>query len=345
MKAKKLTALVLAGALCLSAFTGCGINANDTAATLGDTKVTLGVTNFICKYQQAALDDFYRMYFGNDVWNTDLFGSGSTLGQDVKDSVMESLHEMYTLKAHMADYGVTITEDEEKAIKEAAAAFIASNSDAVIKEFGATEDVVVEVLTLYTIQAKMYKVLTADTDRNVSDEEANMRGYSMVTISLEGTYDEDGNAVELTEEELATIKNNAISMQSAISNVGLEEAAKEYDYEVTTGAYGKDDESLEETVLKAMDALKEGEVSPMIETETAIYFVRIDKDTDEDATEENRNAIIQEREDALYKEALTKLQENDGWTVDEDVVAKIKFHNILTQQTESTESVNTTEGE
>ena len=34
MKTKRLAALVLAGALMISALTGCGVNANDTIATL-----------------------------------------------------------------------------------------------------------------------------------------------------------------------------------------------------------------------------------------------------------------------------------------------------------------------
>ena len=41
-----------------------------------------------------------------------------------------------------------------------------------IKEMGASEEIVKEVLTLYTIQAKMYDAIIVDTDRNVSDEEA-----------------------------------------------------------------------------------------------------------------------------------------------------------------------------
>ena len=47
-----------------------------------------------------------------------------------------------------------------------------------------------KVLTLYTIQAKMYEEISADTNREVSDEDANMRGYSMIYIDLTGHYDD-----------------------------------------------------------------------------------------------------------------------------------------------------------
>ena len=55
--------------------------------------------------------------------------------------------------------------------------------------------------------------------------------------------------------------------------------------------------TIEKDVLVAMDALKEGEVSKMIETESAIYFVRIDKDTDE---EEYYTLVLSERLYEIY---------------------------------------------
>ena len=67
MKLKKLAALVLAGVLCLSAFTGCGMDANKTVATLGEENISVGIANFICKYQKVMMDDMYLSYFGEDM--------------------------------------------------------------------------------------------------------------------------------------------------------------------------------------------------------------------------------------------------------------------------------------
>lgn len=41
----------------------------------------------------------------------------------MKDSVMEQLHEMYTLQAHMKDYDVSVTKDEKAAIKSCTAVY------------------------------------------------------------------------------------------------------------------------------------------------------------------------------------------------------------------------------
>lgn len=343
MKLKKLAALVMAGALCMSAFTGCGVKPEEPVATLGEEVVTFDMANFLCKYQKATVDDFYSMYaqiYGvNSLWDLDMSGEGSTLEEDLEASVMDVLHDLYTLKAHMADYKVEITADEEAAIKKAVSAFMADNTAEAIEEFGATEEVVTDVLTLYTIQAKMFDAMTADVDRVVSDEDANMRGFSYITIGLEGEYNSSGSYEEYTDTQIKALKEKAAKIEAALEEGDkLEDVAEEYDYDVSESAYNKKDDSMDTTLMAALNALKEGEVSPMVETKTAIYFLRIDADVDADATEDNRQSIIEERENECFNELMETWQKDDGWTVEEDVVAKIDFHNVFTQTTESSES-------
>ncbi len=338
MSIKKFVALLLAGALCLSAFTGCGAKPEDTVATLAEENISFGVANFLFKYQKSTVDDIYALY--GMTWDTDVYGTGTTLEDDFKDSAVQLLHDLYTLKQHMADYNVEVTAEDEAAIEAAAKAFMEANSKEAIEEFGATQEIVEEVLTLYTIQAKVYNEIIAGADREVSDEEANMRGYSMVSINIAGSYDESYNYVEYTDTEVAVLKESANELVDRMaSGLTLEEAAKELDFDVTTGSYAKDDATMGKELLAAMDALKEGETSGVIETTSNLYVVRIDADTDEAATETNRQNIIANREAALYEDVVTAWQENDGWTVNESVVDKIDFHNWFTQQTEeATES-------
>ncbi len=346
MKLRKLAAIVLAGTLCLTTFVGCGVNPTETAATLGDQKVSAGVANFICKYQKAAIDDTYAAYFGNDFWSQDLYGYGTTMAEDMKASVMDSLHDLYTLKAHMADYEVEITADEEAAIKKAAEAFISANSAEAIKEMGATEEIVIEVLTLYTIQTKMYDAIIVDTDRNVTDEEANMRGITLVEIGITGGYNDEGTYEQYTDAEIEAIKTTAEKILTESSSVGLETAASNNNYTAQDSAYNKNDSTMDATLLEALNALQVGETSAVIETTSTLYIARIDEDVDEEATEENREAIIAERESELYNNKLTEWQEDDGWEVNDSVVAKIDFHNLITQTDPSEQDTegNTEEG-
>ena len=92
----------------MSALTGCGgIDKSATIATAGDTQVSLGMVNFYCRLQQATYEDIYKMYLGSDdVWTMDPYGSGTNMQDSGKESALDDLHEMYTLQAHMGDYGV-----------------------------------------------------------------------------------------------------------------------------------------------------------------------------------------------------------------------------------------------
>ena len=52
--AKRLAVLAVAGTLTATSLTGCGtINTDETVATVGDEKITLGVANFYARLQQA----------------------------------------------------------------------------------------------------------------------------------------------------------------------------------------------------------------------------------------------------------------------------------------------------
>ena len=89
---------------------------------------------------------------------------------------------------------------------------------------------------------------------------------------------------------------------------------------------------MDKTLLEALNALKEGETSKLIETKSYIYIATIDEEVDAKATEENRENIIAERESKLYSDKLKEWQKEDGWKVEESVINKIDFHNILTQK-------------
>ena len=105
MNSRKITALLLSSAMALSVLTGCGgVNKDKTVATLNGEPVKLGVANFAARFGQAGADDFYTAYFGKNVWTSDLYGNGTTGQDNFKDSVMDSLEDMYVLQLHMDEH-------------------------------------------------------------------------------------------------------------------------------------------------------------------------------------------------------------------------------------------------
>ena len=238
MKIKRITTVLLAGIMAVSVLAGCGINKEATVATFKDgTKVSLGLVNFMCRYQQAYSEDMYTSYLGADVWNKDISGNGTTMQESVKSSVLEQVHELYTLNKpeNMKKYGVELTDDDKKAITKAAKQFMDDNSDDALNEMGATQEIVEEMLTLMTVSNKMNAEIIKEADTNVSDEEANMRAYTVVKIDTAGTTDDSGSYKEYTDDEKKEIKDKASELETAVKTGSkLETAAKDYGFTSST---------------------------------------------------------------------------------------------------------------
>ena len=121
---------------------------SDELATYERDEVTLGFANFMARYQQAQYDTNYISWFGSDMWSQDLYGTGNTFEDDVKDGIMDNLETYLLLYHHMSDYGVEFTEDDETAVDETAAQFIRDQADEVRFERGDNTDTIVMVCHL-----------------------------------------------------------------------------------------------------------------------------------------------------------------------------------------------------
>lgn len=317
----KLACAMLAITLGAASLTGCGqgkaIDGTAEALVVNDESVNLGVANFMVRYQQAMMVSYYAM-FGQDasgIWDTQ--AEEGTYGESFKKDMLESIQKMYLLKEHAKDYDITLSEDEIAKADAAADEFIAANDESVLKTLGVTKEDISTVLQLYTYQNKMYDPMVADTDTNVSDDEAAQTTITYVRVSAQATEtDADGNTIELTDEEKAAKKDQA---QQVLDQILESEDAAEADVNAiaqgidenlsaSTRSYGSDDTALDEVLKTAVRDLKDGEVNPeVLEGSDGYYVLRLDKTFDEEKTEQKKQEIINQRKQEKYTEIL------QGW--------------------------------
>ena len=349
---KKIMTLLISGAALMGmTICGCGNPIQDDAvfATLDDTTITMGVANFFAKYQQVMYDTSFMGYYGEDMWENDLYGNGSTLTEDVKNNVVEELQELYLLKAHMEEYGITLSDEDETAIAKAADDFLAENSKAAIKQIGAqNRENVLEMLRLQTIEHKMHDRIIQDADTTVTDEEAKQRTFSYLRIDTTGHTDENSNQVEYTDEEKANLKAVAEGIAAAPAET-FETAVTDAGYTLSTASYGSaEDEnaSMDKAVLEAADALTEGQISGLIETDSAYYVLRLDKEFDEAATETKREQLVSQKQEDYYTDIVDGWKEASKWTVNESEWEKVTFeeHFKLPEEEETEGTENLSEG-
>ena len=339
---KKTAVVALAGVMAAGMLTGCGEKALDgtkTVATVDGTEIPLGMLSLSVREGQAQAEAMYKSFMGGSdysIWGTEA-EKGKTYGEQAVEQALKDIELMCILKEKAADYDVEITEDDEKAIADAAAAFMSANTEDTLKTLAVTEDQVKTYLELETYKSRMHDPIIADVDKNVSDEEAQQSSFNYVSISTS----------DLSDDEIKQKKEDAQKILDGLNadpDGDFSEIAKSVDdsYTVLSGSFDTNEDAAEEDsddedettassgnypdeVMKVLRTLKDGEVGPdVIETDSSYYVVRLDKVNDEDATATKKESIISTRENELYTETTDKWMDEADIKVEKKVLKTLK---------------------
>lgn len=324
---KKAATLLTVAALAATTVAGCGIKNDEEVAKIGDATLTAGVANFYARYQAAGMETYYGSYYGDDMW-TQEYTEGKTMEEEIKTNVMDSLQELYLLDAHKDEYKVSLSDDEMKAIEKAAAKFDKANKDKVKNKISGDKEVVTEVLRLLTVQSKMREAMIADVDREVSDDEAAQKSMQYVAFSFTKT-DADGNSVDLTDEEKATLKKDAESFaKEAKKAKDFEALAKKKNLTAETATFDSESTTPAKELVEAADKLKKGKTTDMVETENGYYVAKLTSTFDREATDKKKEEIISQRESDRYSELLEEWKKATEIKVYDKVWDKISFQDL-----------------
>ena len=163
MKTKKVLLLITSLVLVMAVLTGCKIKNYDKALidiNNGEDKITLGYANFVFKYNQAKYDINYGETYGASLWTEDMTGSGQTFTDEMKDNLVDTMEQQYVMRKHADEYGVKLTDEDNKKIDDATQKFLKDNTASALNALGADESVVKEFFTNLTYVAKMQQAMT-----------------------------------------------------------------------------------------------------------------------------------------------------------------------------------------
>lgn len=358
----KIACAILASAVAAGSLSGCGkLDGTQTVATVDGEKVTLGMANYIVRDQQAMTESYYQMMsqsYGMDMSSMGIWDEkaedGRTYGETAKDDVMDTIRTLYAMKNHAEDYDVTISEEEQAKIQEAAKTFMEDNDAETLAKLAVSETDMVTYLELLTYREKLHDPMVADVDKEVSDEEAGQSTVSVVKVSTAGTEkDEDGNTIELTEEEKEAKKEQAqqvldkVKESENVAEADMSALAQEveeslYAYTPSFTTAGSEEDTLDQKVIDAVSSLKDGElVQEVVEGTDGYYVVRLDKKNDEEATENKKESIISEREQEAYDKLVEEWTEEAEIKVEENVWKKVKVTDSVSFQYKPAETSDT----
>lgn len=332
--AKKAAVTALVCVTAAGMMTGCGnkkLDGTKTAVTVNKQEIPLGVVSLAARMQQAQAEAMYKMYLGGgddmSIWSTKMGDdSDETYGENAVTTTVESIEKMCLEKEHASEYDVEITDDEQKALEEAAKNFIAANSEETIAELAVDEDMVKTFLELETYDVKMKEAIEATADIKLDEKEYQQMAFSYASVRVSGD--------NLTDDDIKTNKENIQKFFDKVkedptadfSTLGDEISTDMTATSGTCPTYEEGDDSAAngdaypDDVRNALRKLEEGELnSEIIKTDSIWYVVRLDSKDDENATDSKKESLTSTKKDDFYNDTT------DGWVKKADIKEESKL--------------------
>lgn len=350
-------AVALAAVMTCGMMTGCGSskavsteteNGNEVLFSYDGEDVTLKEAWIYGKNTAKQYEAYYASYFGDNFWSmsmgTNEDGEAIDFEDYVKEQVVDSIKQIIVLDHKAADYDLSLSEDEIAECEKFAKAYAEdATGKSILEECGAKEEDVLEIYKDNMLASKVKDEMIKDTDTNVSDDEARKSKIYRVTFSIT-TTDADENTVDMTDEEKAKVKKEA---ETALADIKagkktIEDVATEKEFTNTDETFAAGESSEGEAFEKAMAAVKDGEmIDGVFETANGYVIAKLVAYTDADATAENKESIIAERQQeafsGLYSVWTEELEAE--WSYKDDVNQTIWADFKLGAEVEATTEV------
>lgn len=178
-------------------------------------------------------------------------------------------------------------------------------------------------------------------DEEVSDEEAAQKGMQYVFFSYTAT-DDSGSSTELTDEEKEALKTTAQNLADRVRNgEDISAVATELGYQASDATFDSESTTPNSDLIAAADALEaEGDVTDPVETDSGIYVARLTTLLDREATDQEKETIVEQRRQDQYDSLLEEWRSAAEISVNESVWNKLDFEDlgitIITSEEEDT---------
>ena len=268
----------------------------DEVFRIGDT----GCTRSELMVYLTTTQNRYENVYGAEIWN--IAGDGTTLEENVKETVLARIAQIKTMCLLANSKGVSLEEAERKLVLQAAEEYYGSLNETEIALMGVTEELVRRLYTEYALANKVYQYIIQDINPEISDDEA--RTITVQHILLRTwTTDGSGARVPYGEDVKQTVYEKALEIrrQAVEEEQDFLDLASRYS-EDTSITYNFRKGMMDETFEEAAFSLETDEISQVIETETGYHIIKCISTFDREQTELNKLEIVEERRREVFGE-------------------------------------------
>lgn len=265
-----------------------------------------------------------EILYGKGIWDYTLDEEGTTYAMLRKEQVLEELINTHIACLHAAELGVDIYEEENRDIAEYTAEFIENVGKENLLANNLTEALIKQMYRNNTLALKVYESITLSVDTDIADDEARRMKIQYI-FKDKYTENDKGERVLLAEEELATLRTKVQELRDTGMKKDNFASYAELNTDVKDGvtkSIGAGDFPAE--IERIVMSLKDGEFSPVLETEEGFYIVKCVLAFDEDATAARKEEMIVERQDAMFAETFNRWKEQAEIVLNEEKWAALQ---------------------
>lgn len=250
-------------------------------------------------YLQSNKEEIEKTY-GSDVWAMLVNAEGKTYEETFKEALLDEIIYIKLVCSQAEALGITLSEDELLDVDEYTADFLSSFDEEKMKYYQVDQEIVRQIYKDNMLSNKVFESLTLNVDTQVTDEEARQAVYQYILVGKYG-YDETGNRYDYTEEQLANAKARAEELYTqALESTNFYDFAKantddEDEVEIIVGMG-----DMKAEIEKVTRYMKEGEISPVIDTEDGYFIFYCKEEMNQEETDAKKEEIIRERQQAAF---------------------------------------------
>lgn len=296
-----------------------GLKLDDNVLKVGSEQVTYRET-LIYLLQ---IKNKYEPIAGGEVWEQKI-SDKETFGEQAKQEVIDQITQIKIIKQEAAELKIGLEQDEVNEVEASARDYMSKITKEDQQKYGITQDMVQKVLEENYLAQKVYNIATNEVNTNISNDQAKQIKVQLLEVMTKGT-DKEGNQIDLDEQKKKDAKKQAEKLrEEALQAEDFSSfATSNTDQPEVELTFGKGDYP---QIEEAAFALKQGEISNVIETDSGFVIVKLISAFDEEATNAKKEQIIEQERNKVFAEKYKTWSSGYKVTQDTSKWKNITFH-------------------
>ena len=277
-------------------------------------------------YQAEAMPNMYAMYNMSFDWE-DTTENGETYADMYKSQIMQTMKKREILYMAAQKKGLSLTDEEKKAIQEDVKNARKNMTDKQKKMKGLDEATLTTVMEKDKLGEK-YKnsvIETLNIDEEALKKTVDKKSYRQYTLQYYmfaktetdnkgNSKDKDAKSIAQGKKDMEALQKKAVKAKDFTKNVMTDKNDDKIDDNNKAISYSSkdlietDEDFLDKKTLKKVKAMKNGEVSDVLETKDGYYVIKMVNNNDPEAYNNQCESVVsQEKEtqfDATYKNTI-----------------------------------------